>query len=109
MPKVKVNDIEMNYINEGSGDPVVLIPFLSAEHLCYAYQIPFYAENYSVYSIDPRGAGETDTPDGPYTTDQLADDVAAFMDAVGIEKAHIVGTSLGGATALKVASRTRKK
>jgi len=109
MPKVQVNDISMNYIKEGEGEPVVLIPFLSAEHLCYAYQIPVYAEHFSVYSIDPRGAGETDAPEGPYTTDQLADDVIGFMDAVGIDKAHILGTSLGAATALKVGAKAPDK
>lgn len=105
MPKVDVNGITINYIKEGSGDPVVLIPFLSADYLCYAYQIPVYAENYSVYSIDPRGAGESDSPEGAYSTEQMADDVAGFMEAMSIDKAHIAGTSLGAATALKLAAK----
>lgn len=101
MPKVKVNDITMNYIKEGEGEPVVLIPFLTAEHLCYAFQIPVYSEYFTVYSIDPRGAGESSMPEGAYSTEQMADDVIKFMDSEGIKSAHIAGTSLGAATALK--------
>ena len=57
------------------------------------------------FPLDPRGAGESDKPDGSYSTELLADDVAAFMAAIGVESAHVSGLSLGGAIGLWVASK----
>jgi len=105
MPKVKVNGINMNYEQTGSGEPMVLIPFLTADNGCYAFQLPEYSKHFTCFSIDPRGAGETDKPAGPYSTEMMADDVAGFMQALGINKAHVVGTSLGAATALQFAAK----
>ena len=81
MPKVKVNDININYDQQGSGEPIVLIPYLAADHACYAFQVPEYAKHFTCISLDPRGAGSTDKPDGVYSTELFADDVAAFMPA----------------------------
>jgi 3-oxoadipate enol-lactonase len=103
MPKVKVNDITMNYDQQGSGEPLILIPYLAADHACYAFQVAEYAKHFTCISLDLRGTGETDKPDGAYSTELLADDVAAFMQAVGIQKAHISGLSLGAATGMWVA------
>ncbi len=105
MPKVKVNDITINYETQGSGEPLILIPYLAADHACYAFQVPEYAKHFTCISLDPRGAGETDKPDGPYSTELFADDVAAFMRAIGVEKAHVSGLSLGGAVGLWLASK----
>ncbi len=105
MPKVKVNDITMNYESQGSGEPLILIPYLAADNACYAFQVAEYAKHFTCISLDPRGAGETDKPDGAYSTELFADDVAAFMAAIGIEKAHVSGLSLGGAIGLWLASK----
>jgi 3-oxoadipate enol-lactonase len=105
MPKVKVNDITINYETQGSGEPLVLIPYLAADNACYAFQVADYAKHFTCISLDLRGAGETDKPDGPYSTQLFADDVAAFMAAIGVEKAHVSGLSLGGAVGLWLASK----
>lgn len=105
MPKVHANGININYEVMGSGEPLIMIPFLTADNACYAFQFPEYSKYFTVYSIDPRGAGLSDVPWGPYSTEQYADDVAAFMDALGIEKAHIAGVSLGAATTLQFGAR----
>src|SRR3984957_12068243 len=105
MPKVKVNDITINYESQGSGEPLVLIPYLAADNACYAFQVADYAKHFTCISLDPRGAGETDKPVGTYSTELFADDVAAFMAAIGVEKAHVSGLSLGGATGLWLASK----
>ena len=86
MPKVKVNDITMNYEQQGAGEPLILIPYLAVENACYAFQVADYAKHFTCISIDPRGAGETDKPEGTYSTELFADDVAAFMAAVGVER-----------------------
>src|SRR5437764_2077414 len=105
MPKVKANNITMNYDQQGTGEPLILIPFLSADHACYAFQVAEYAKHFSCISIDLRGAGETDKPEGVYSTELFADDIAAFMQAVGIAKAHISGLSLGAGIGMWLAAK----
>ncbi len=105
MPKVKVNDITINYEQQGSGEPLVLIPYLAADNACYAFQVADYAKHFTCISLDPRGAGETDKPAGTYSTELFADDVAGFMQAIGVEKAHVSGVSLGAAVGQWLASK----
>lgn len=100
MPKVKANHLTMNYDQQGAGDPLILFPYTSADYACYAFQVAEYAKHFTCISLDPRGAGETDKPDGVYSTELFADDVAAFMDALSIPRAHIFGLSLGAAVGL---------
>jgi 3-oxoadipate enol-lactonase len=105
MPKVKANGITMNYDQQGSGEPLILIPYLAADYACYAFQVADYAKHFTCISVDPRGAGETDKPEGTYSTELFADDVAAFMQALGIAQAHISGLSLGAAVGMWLAAK----
>jgi pimeloyl-ACP methyl ester carboxylesterase len=105
MPKVKANNITISYDQQGAGDPLILIPYLAADHACYAFQVADYAKHFTCISLDLRGTGETDKPEGVYSTELFADDVAAFMQAVGIQKAHISGLSLGAATGMWLAAK----
>src|SRR5215510_1297032 len=109
MPKVKANNITMNYVQQGTGEPLILIPYLAADNACYAFQAPDYANYFTCISLDLRGTGETDKPEGDYSTEIFADDVAAFMRALGIEKAHVFGLSLGAATGLWLAVKYPNK
>jgi pimeloyl-ACP methyl ester carboxylesterase len=97
MPKVKANGITLNYEQQGTGEPLVLIPYLAADNACYAFQVGEYAKHFTCISVDPRGAGESDKPAGPYSMELFADDIAAFMQAIGVERAHVSGLSLGAA------------
>ncbi len=76
---------------------------MAADYSCYAFQVADYAKHFNCISIDLRGTGETDKPEGVYSTELFADDVAAFMQAVGIQKAHISGLSLGAAVGMWLA------
>jgi pimeloyl-ACP methyl ester carboxylesterase len=105
MPKVRVNDIMMNYEQQGTGEPLILIPYLAADNACYAFQLGEYSKHFTCISIDPRGAGETDKPEGGYSTESFADDVAGFMQAVGVERAHVSGLSLGAAIGMWLAGK----
>lgn len=109
MPKVNVNNLAFNYDQQGTGEPLILIPYLTADHACYAFQVADYANHFTCISLDLRGTGETVKPEGSYSTELLADDVAAFMQALGIEKAHISGLSLGAATAMWLAAKYADK
>lgn len=90
----------MNYEQQGSGEPLVLIPYLAADSACYAFQVAEYAKHFTCISVDPRGAGETDKPEGAYTTELFADDVNGLMQAIGVDRAHISGLSLGAAVGM---------
>jgi pimeloyl-ACP methyl ester carboxylesterase len=105
MPQVQANGITINYEQQGAGEPLILIPYLAADYACYAFQVAEYAKHFTCISVDLRGAGETDKPAGPYSTDLFADDVAAFMQALGIPQAHVAGLSLGAATGMWLAAR----
>ena len=105
MPKVRANNLTINYEQQGAGDPLILIPYLAADHACYAFQVAEYAKHFTCISMDPRGAGETDKPGGTYSTEIFADDVAAFMKAIGIEQAHVSGLSLGAAIGMWLAAK----
>ena len=78
---------------------------MAADHACYAFQVAEYAKHFTCISLDLRGTGETDKPEGVYSTELLADDVAAFMQAAGIQKAHISGLSLGAAIGMWLAAK----
>src|SRR3974390_1989097 len=100
MPTVQANGIDINYEVQGEGEPLVLIPYLAADQACYAFQVAEYAKHFTCYSVDLRGAGLSGKPEGEYTTDLLADDVVAFMQAAGVGRAHIFGVSLGAETSM---------
>ena len=109
MPTVRVNDLDIYYEQQGAGEPLVLIPYLAADQACYAFQVADYAKHYTCISVDLRGAGQTSKPEGAYTTELLADDMAAFMQAIGVERAHITGLSLGAATGMWLAAKHPQK
>jgi pimeloyl-ACP methyl ester carboxylesterase len=85
MPTIRAGDITMNYDQQGTGEPLVLIPYLAADPACYAFQVAEYAKYFTCISLDLRGTGASDKPQGAYTTERLAADVAAFMRAAGID------------------------
>jgi pimeloyl-ACP methyl ester carboxylesterase len=105
MPRIDVDGLTINYDAQGEGAPLLLIPYLSADHACYAFQLQAYTEHFSCVAIDLPGSGESDKPAGPHSTAGYADRVAAFLGAVGIERAHVAGVSLGAAVGLHLAAR----
>src|SRR5215472_15097889 len=105
MPLVQANNIDIYYEVQGEGEPLVLIPYLAADQACYAFQVAEYAKRFACFTVDLRGAGLSGKPEGDYTTELLADDVAAFMQAVGVDRAHVMGLSLGAATGMWLAAK----
>lgn len=96
MPHAKVNGINIYYEVHGEGYPVVLIGGLGSQSQSWDTQVPIYSKSYKVIVFDNRGAGRSDKPEPPYSTQVMADDTAALMDELSIERAHIVGKSMGG-------------
>ena len=105
MPVVQANGIDIYYEVQGDGEPLVMIPYLAADQACYAFQVGDYAKDFTCYTVDLRGAGLCSKPEGTYTSELLADDVAAFMQAAGLDRAHIWGLSLGAATGMWLAAK----
>jgi pimeloyl-ACP methyl ester carboxylesterase len=104
MPTVQGNGIDIYYESQGEGEPIVLIPYLAADQACYAFQVADYAKHFTCYSVDLRGAGLSSKPEGAYTTALLADDIEAFMQAAGIDSAHVFGVSLGASVGMWLAA-----
>lgn len=105
MPTVQANGIDIYYEVAGAGEPLVLIPYLAADQACYAFQVAEYAKHFTCFTVDLRGAGLSGKPEGSYTTELLADDIAGFMQAADIGSAHIAGLSLGAATGMWLAAK----
>ena len=103
MPLAKLNGININYRVEGRGEPLVMIMGFTASRSGWIRQIPFFRKYYRVVTFDNRGVGKSDKPPGPYSTRMMADDTVRLMDLLGIEKAHIVGLSMGGMIAQELA------
>jgi pimeloyl-ACP methyl ester carboxylesterase len=105
MPVAEVDGLRINYDVQGEGEPLLLIPYTSADHACYAFQLPAYTEHFKCIAVDLVGSGESDKPAGPYSTEGYADQLAAFLDAIGVERAHVAGMSLGAAVGMHLAAR----
>lgn len=103
MPTVSVEGLRMYYELTGAGQPLVLVGGLGLDVSECGPLVDALAGRHRVLAFDNRGAGRTDKPDEPYTVGQMADDTAGLMRALGIERAHVVGMSLGGRIALELA------
>lgn len=96
MAKVKVNDIEMYYEQQGNGEDLVLISGGSVDNTTWDPIYKQLTKSYRVLRFDNRGAGKTDAPPGNYTIPQMADDTAVLMNKLNIKSAYIIGHSMGG-------------
>ena len=95
---VRVNGLNMHYVTAGEGPPVLLLHGFPDTHAVWRRQIPaLAAAGFQVIAPDLRGYGKTDMPPdvGAYAIDFLADDVLQLMDALGIERATVVGHDWG--------------
>jgi len=103
MPKVHTNGIELYYEVQGAGKPLVLISGLGYSLWQWHRMVPLLAEHFQVVTFDNRGVGQSDKPAGPYTAGMLAADTVGLLDALNIEKAVILGHSMGGFIAQSMA------
>ncbi len=96
MAKIKTKNLQIGYEKRGNGPPVILISGLGYGRWLWEKQLQGLEPYFSLYALDNRGLGESDAPLPPYSISDMARDVKDFMQAMEIEKANIVGTSLGG-------------
>jgi pimeloyl-ACP methyl ester carboxylesterase len=107
--RVTVNGMQMYYEVSGAGDPIVVLHGAYMNIPTMGGIIPGLAKTRKVYAIELQGHGRTTDIDRPITYQNLADDVAAFMDAVGLAKADVFGYSMGAITGLQLAIRHPEK
>ncbi len=107
--RVEVNGMQMYYEVSGQGDPLVVLHGAYMNIPSMGGIIPKLAETHTVYALEFQGHGRTTDVDRPITYPGLADDVAAFMDAVDVPKADVFGYSMGAAAGLQLAIRHQEK
>jgi len=100
MAILTVNGVALAYEEAGDGPALVLLHAGIVDHRMWADVLPDLARDFRVIAPDLRGYGDTPLPDGPFV---YAADVVALLDALGIEKAHIVGVSMSGSVAIDLA------
>lgn len=101
----------MFYEERGSGEPLILIHGTGCDHQIWELQLEAWSQHYRVLAIDARGAGQSTIPPDPetYTVEVMADDIAAFIDALNLGRCHISGHSLGGFIAMQMGIRHPEK
>ena len=98
-------DIDHYYVEKGKGTPIILLHGNGESSDYFKGQIDEFSGQYHVYALDTRGHGRTPRGDKPFTIRQFADDLLGFMDRHQIGKAHLLGFSDGGNTAMVFAIR----
>jgi pimeloyl-ACP methyl ester carboxylesterase len=99
---IDVGTVKTRYWSEGSGSPLVLIHGFGDSVDTWSRVVGPLAARHRVFALDVLGAGRTDKPAGPMPFPRLARFVRDFMDAVGVERANVVGQSMGGGIALNL-------
>lgn len=105
MSIAKVGEIEMYYDEQGSGEALLLIMGLAADSTAWLFQVPEFSKHYRTISFDNRGVGRSSKPTGPYTIHQMADEAVGLLDVLNVERAHVVGVSMGGMIAQELVLR----
>jgi len=102
MPSFSYDDIEINYIMEGKGEPIVFVSGTFTKLQMWNYQIDFFKEKTIVVAFDNRGAGKSSRPDFPYTMELFIKDLKQLLDNLGIKEGiHLCGSSMGAMVSQK--------
>jgi pimeloyl-ACP methyl ester carboxylesterase len=109
MPSFSYNDIELNYIMEGSGEPLVFVSGTFTKLQMWNYQIEFFKDKMNIVAFDNRGAGKSSRPDFPYTMEMFVEDLKQLLDYLEIrEGIHLCGSSMGAMISQKFALKYPK-
>jgi aminoacrylate hydrolase len=96
MPRISIGELSLNVEERGQGSAFIFIPGLVGLLNAWEFQMAEFSKRYRCIAFDHRGAGDSDKPANAYATELISRDVIALMDTLGIEKAHVAGTSTGG-------------
>jgi pimeloyl-ACP methyl ester carboxylesterase len=105
MPTAQVRDIALYYEEHGSGDPLLCVMGFATDSTGWLLQVPEFSQRYRTIVFDNRGVGRSSKPAGAYTIHEMADDAAALLDHLDIDRAHVLGLSMGGMIAQELVLR----
>jgi 3-oxoadipate enol-lactonase len=105
MPRFEMQGRGLFYEEFGTGDPLVFLSGLGGDHRAFSVTMRQFGTRHRALALDARDGGQSDRATGPYTTADLADDVAAWLRALDTPPAQVVGHSLGGLVAQELALR----
>jgi 3-oxoadipate enol-lactonase len=105
MQSFEANGVVTAYEKSGRGDPILLLHGGEADHGMFDGLARALQGNFTVVACDQRDSGATRNPPSPYSLADLADDAAALIRGLGYDRAHVMGTSLGGLIAQVLAAR----
>lgn len=105
MPTATIRDVELYYEEHGNGIPLLCIMGFATDSNGWLLQVPAFAERYRTIVFDNRGVGRSAKPTGPYTIHEMADDAAGLLDHLDIDRAHVLGLSMGGMIAQELVLR----
>ncbi|OGT26766.1 MAG: hypothetical protein A3I77_08125 [Gammaproteobacteria bacterium RIFCSPLOWO2_02_FULL_42_14] len=110
MPVTTANNISIYYEQQGrAGEQIILLGGLTADHQVWNSIVRLLSPHFRLLVLDNRGAGQTDSPDYPYTTSMMAKDTVALMETLKISRAHFIGHSMGGCIAQQIALTAPEK
>jgi pimeloyl-ACP methyl ester carboxylesterase len=105
MPTTQIRDVELYYEEHGHGDPLLCIMGFATDSTGWLLQTPAFAERYRTIVFDNRGVGRSAKPSGAYTIHEMADDAVGLLDHLKVERAHVLGLSMGGMIAQELVLR----
>ena len=91
MPTLVANNTRLHYEVTGQGQTLVFIHGLGSSARDWEFQTPMFSKEYHVIIYDLRGHGQSDKPEGPYTIEMFASDVASLLTGLGVDSAHLAG------------------
>ena len=105
MPTINLpTGVNLYYESHGKGEPLVLIPSTAfSGEVWKPFQVPELSKSLNLIIHDPRGCGRSNAAQEVYTIDQMANDIVALLDHLGISSAHVLGHSMGGRIGLSMA------
>jgi pimeloyl-ACP methyl ester carboxylesterase len=103
MPKANIGDIQIYYEDYGQGPPLIMILGLGQDIATWNFQISELSKHLRLIVFDNRDSGKSSRSSQNYTTQIMAQDILGLMDHLGIDRTHLLGTSLGGMIAQQVA------
>lgn len=109
MPKINLKNIHLNYEDRGEGNVLLFLHGLGSTLKDWDFQVPFFSKNFRVITVDLRGHGDSVMTDDNYGVDCMSEDIKQFLDALNIDKATLIGFSMGGAVAFEFATSYPEK